>query len=367
MKLNKKAGVIKIILIVLAVVVVFAAGTVYFTLFRESVEPAVLNIESGIVQVDTGNGWKEAADGMQLSANDKIKTEDSEASVVLFETIIVALEPNTEISILELSKRNPSVRVEQGTTWNKFTKIIGVNSFSIETPTSVATVRGTEFEASYDKESGESDVAVGEGNIEVSSEGEVQKVQADEKLIKLKNKKMLKRALTAEEKKIMQARILKSIQRLKRLRELQIKRQGKILNLLKSRYNVSEESIQRGLRKVDLGEANEEEIIAKLPVKPAFISRIQKINNEIKQQVKNAEALGISREQVLEEIKADYREKLKERILLKKSTQEKINEAVQDKELTQNIIVKPETEPEAGEPAIADAERDEDISTATQR
>ena len=65
---------------------------------RGGTDIAQLHVEEGDVQVDVGNGWVDAIDEMALSVSDKIKTLNGKAVLILYESIVVQIDPNTEIS-----------------------------------------------------------------------------------------------------------------------------------------------------------------------------------------------------------------------------------------------------------------------------
>ena len=131
---------LKITLIVLAVIIIAIAGFVY-TAFGEKTISALLNVESGNVQV---NGVAVQGEKV-LSERDTVKTTDGEATVTLYDSVIISLEPNTELTISDLTKSYPKVKQVSGSTWTKFADVVGVKNVDVETPTTVATVRGTEF------------------------------------------------------------------------------------------------------------------------------------------------------------------------------------------------------------------------------
>ena len=111
---------------------------------------AQLLIDAGTVQVKHAGVWSAAEHGMYLYQSDSVKTGvDSAASIVLFESSIVRLDSNTEITIQELLDEEgiTSVSLEQnaGRTWNTVSKISGIDNYEVQTPTTVASVRGTAF------------------------------------------------------------------------------------------------------------------------------------------------------------------------------------------------------------------------------
>ena len=83
----------------------------FFFLTGSSTTPAYLDIDYGSVEVDQGSGWVKAEDQMELSLDDKIKTNDAKASVILFESVIISLDPDSEVSIADLSNEVVFMRI----------------------------------------------------------------------------------------------------------------------------------------------------------------------------------------------------------------------------------------------------------------
>jgi len=134
---------------------------------------AQLIINSGTVQVKSeGESWTSAENGMYLYSSDSVKTGDnSTASIVLFESSIVRLDSNTEVKIIKLiQEEETSVTIQQdsGRTWNTVNKISGIDNYEVQTPTTVASVRGTAFVIIV-QENGSSYYGVSHGILNVSS------------------------------------------------------------------------------------------------------------------------------------------------------------------------------------------------------
>ena len=99
--MKKKIVVASIIGIILISVI-----AVYFYIFSSSIVPAQAHIESGEVLI---NG-KISSGIIKLKQKDIIETgENSYASVIIYESIVINLEPNTKISIEDLVKNNIEV------------------------------------------------------------------------------------------------------------------------------------------------------------------------------------------------------------------------------------------------------------------
>ena len=138
------------LIIIPIIVIICIIALLWFTQTSESVT-AQLIIDSGTVQVKhEGGSWTAAENGILLSSSDAIKTgPNTSASVIFFESSIIRLDSNTEITIQQIIQQDEeiSIRIQQdaGRTWNTISKISGIDDYEVQTPTTVASVRGTAF------------------------------------------------------------------------------------------------------------------------------------------------------------------------------------------------------------------------------
>ncbi|MBW2967413.1 FecR family protein [Candidatus Woesearchaeota archaeon] len=246
-----------------------------------STRVAFLNVEDGDVQVNQGKGWKTAQDGMELDLGDAVRTGDGSAVVILYESVLVQLDPGTEVTIEELSKDNVKIRQESGSTWNKFAAIAGIKSFEVETPTTVATVRGTEFWVDLES------VGVSEGKVDAEVDGQKMRVNGGYKAV-VGNEEPV--ALTPEEIQRAMEKKQMVIRHLKKLREDELNKHPTIYNLAKKLRGWTDSDVRRYMDRMDNGEYDPEQIKkqARLPAKSvdkfASISKeIQEQNEQLKQ------------------------------------------------------------------------------------
>jgi hypothetical protein len=164
----------KIILIIIPlIIIIFVAIFLLFTSGPDDSVKAQLIIDSGIVQVKHEKGsWYNVENGMQLIQSDSVKTRDnSSATIILFESSIIRLDSNTQITIKELISQVEETKViieqDSGRTWNTVLKISGIDTYDVQTPTTVASVRGTSF---YVKvlTNGTTDLGVIKGKLGIS-------------------------------------------------------------------------------------------------------------------------------------------------------------------------------------------------------
>ena len=284
-------GFIKKLIIGLILVVMLFSGYFIYNLFQDKVEAAFLTIESGSAQVDRGDGWENAINNMGLKLNDKVKTIDGVSVITFYESIIVELEADTEVVVSSLAKNKISIKQEKGSTWNKFTSIFGIENYEVETPTTVATVRGTEFGVYY-KET-EDVVLTSEGKVDVRSLGNNILTEGFGKA--LRNENGLNSAeVTAGDKKIMLDKAKKTLERLKKLREITIEDNKDLIEKAIKLYGVSEGELKDYLEKIDSGEMDDAQLIEKSPVKLPVMNKFKKFNDEIKKQQELIKSLEIA-------------------------------------------------------------------------
>jgi len=170
----------KVFLIISIIVIICIIGFIWFMLTPDTVK-AQLIIESGTVQVkhsgswtDAINGtesWTDAINGTELYQSDSIRTGiNSFASIIFFKGSVIRLDENTEITLKEIIQQDEtSITIQQdaGRTWNTVQKISGIDNYEVQTPTAVASVRGTSFDVNVE-ETGITIVSVIKGIVNVS-------------------------------------------------------------------------------------------------------------------------------------------------------------------------------------------------------
>ncbi|KYK20506.1 hypothetical protein AYK24_10125 [Thermoplasmatales archaeon SG8-52-4] len=173
-KIKQKSIKKKYKLLVSIVIIICIIGFVWLvfnTIFTEDKVKAQLIIESGIVKVKHGGSWTIAENGMDLYESDSIRTEDnSSASIILFKSSVIRLDKNSEVTIKELirdEETTVTIQQDSGRTWNAVTKISGIDNYEVQTPTTIASVRGTAFVVIV-QENGSSYYGVSHGVLNVS-------------------------------------------------------------------------------------------------------------------------------------------------------------------------------------------------------
>ncbi|UCE38558.1 MAG: FecR domain-containing protein [Thermoplasmata archaeon] len=159
-------------MMILVIVIICILGFLWFALNPE-VAKAQLIIESGVVQIKhEGGSWTSVQNGTLLYQSDTVKTgNDTSASIILFKSSIIRLDSNTEVMIQEIIQQTgeTSVKIQQdiGRTWSTISKISGIDNYDVQTPTTIASVRGTTIDVNVTTE-GNTTVSVINGSAIVS-------------------------------------------------------------------------------------------------------------------------------------------------------------------------------------------------------
>ena len=106
--------------------------------------------------------------GQAISNGDAIRVGESSFAVVIFldDKSVVKIRENTDFQFVETSNTR-SLIIEQGTTLHKVNKDNRKKTYRVETPVSVASVKGTEFSAFHDAIAGIDKFVGKTGNFEV--------------------------------------------------------------------------------------------------------------------------------------------------------------------------------------------------------
>jgi ferric-dicitrate binding protein FerR (iron transport regulator) len=255
-------------------------GVLFFvSLTSGKVIGALLYVDEGVVQVDSGSGWKAAIDGMELSINDKVQTLEGKATIALYEGEIIRLEPNTQISIKELSQKKITIGQEAGSTWSRLTKLGGVAEYNVETPTTVATVRGTGFGMRVSE--GKNDLLVGEGTVNFGFKGETGET-VEEGWKGTIASPLVKVQMNQEEKDWVNGQETYDIETLKKIRWEIITRHKTILGIVKKTAGLTEEGMKVALDNLDNNREDLDELAKKAPIKIKDLDRIVKITKKIR-------------------------------------------------------------------------------------
>jgi len=253
-------------------------GYFYFSLTNSpTFEGVLLNVE-GDVEIRENGNILSAKDNMKVSENSIIVTNSGSASVALFESILIDLDSNTEISLVELSEEKVIVEQKSGSIWNKFTGMLGMENYEVKTPNAVATVRGTEFGVNVNGEN--TSVLVSEGLVSFGNFS----VGSFEKAVKVGNEIEKKEEMSLDEQKQMFVKMQHTIANLMALRNSEIRKQINLAKRLINMNDITKEQVQESLVWIDGGEYNKEELISQIPIEVQGINKVFDITEKITQQ-----------------------------------------------------------------------------------
>ena len=275
---NLKGWVIALIIVLVLAGAGFGAYS-YITGSSETV--AYLNIESGNVELNRGAGWQAATDQMQLKQKDSVRTlQDGQASIVFYESDIMELEPNTEVSLTQLVANSVAVNQKSGETWNRVSKLTGTRQYTVETPNSVATVRGAGFGVNVSEEGDE--IIVDEGTVECSLPDRRTPRQIMEyKSCMVKNGQISEGEITKEQLLLMKRKIQTGIFVLKKMQIRELQKKGFLINALKKRYNMTDAEFKQFIERVDSGEVDLSRLKQGMPVRMKSLDKVVSITQKI--------------------------------------------------------------------------------------
>jgi len=255
----------KALIIVSLVVLALGIGA-FFLLTPKAPTPAILYVESGAVEVDTGNGWSVATNEMALHQGDQIRTLEGKATVVILEGEFVSLSLNSHIVLETIGSKNVKVTQLAGETWNKISKLSGIIEFSTGTPTTVATVRGTEYIMTMMQ------LFVDEGLVDFEDINTSQSAQVGAEQ-KISIDEFVAQQFTDEDRARFAEHHEEYVDVLRQLRWREILKHTALLTLAETK-GITQEQIKVGLLEVDEGKRNEDELYAQVP--SVFKSRAQR-------------------------------------------------------------------------------------------
>lgn len=256
-----------LILGIIALVVIIGGVILYTSITGSPTTPAFIqDLEGGV----TVNG-QPAVVNQELKLQDTVKTTDGTATLVLQESIFVSVFPNSEVTIEQLTKDNIKIK-QDGDTWNKFTHLTGVATFAVETPNTVATVRGTGFKVSAD------DILVGEGVVEVMTSNGKISVTVNEKSV-YKDGKLSKEELTDKEKSEIKDYLSHDKVTLRKLIWYEVSKKQTLYDKYKSQYGFTDSDANKLIDDLVSGKISFKEIEEKSPVNPNSLAGYTKIKN----------------------------------------------------------------------------------------
>lgn len=263
----------------IVVVLVLFGAFVYFTGSSKTV--AYLNINEGTVQFNTGSGWQDATDQMKLKEDWSVKTApDGKASIIFYESDILEMEPNTEIELARLVEENLQINQKSGSTWNRVNKLAGTETYNVETPNTVATVRGTGFGININNDNEE--IVVDDGFVECKlKDGSDSENILEYQRCLIENGKINRNNVSREQLMMMRDHLQNAVIILETIQLREIHKKKFVLDMIKKRYNYTDEDIIQYIKDVNTGKKDTAELEKKVVVKSKAVEKIKKITAKI--------------------------------------------------------------------------------------
>lgn len=256
---------------IIAAILIIGLVVAYISLTSSKTVSAQIHVEAGQVLL---NGQPVTADSI-LKEGDSIETgADGQATVILYESVLVSLDENTKITLNELTQQHPQISQESGETWNKFTKLSGVEEYSVSSGNSVASVRGTAFGFNGNK------VVTGEGEVEYNIDGKAYRVLKNRVAERL-NGSVNERDANQGEKDNMNRKGERTIKMLRVLREKEMDKHPRVKAMIKSRLNADDQGLRDYLERADNGEFDIDEMAKQSPIQIESINKVAMITKKI--------------------------------------------------------------------------------------
>jgi hypothetical protein len=259
----------KTIIISITILFILIIGGLFVFLYNPIIK-AELNYNSGTVLVNDQLVNKD----VKLSENDVIETKEGSATIILYESVIISLDPNTKISLTDLTKDNLEIEQFSGSTWNKFTKMLGISSYTASYGNTRASVRGTSFILSENK------IITAEGEVEFEINGFTYRVGKDN-VVELVDGEIVERTVTNKEKELIQQKLKSTVTELKQMRERIVEDNSFLIDKVKKTQDLTDEDIEQFMDEADNGELNLDELYQQSPIKSKSVEKVIEITKNI--------------------------------------------------------------------------------------
>lgn len=143
--------------IILLLMAIIGGLFLYNFLNKKPVKDVLLLKENGLVEYRNNNEQSYTGiegDEITVANGTSIKTgSDGQAHILFNNNSILSINKNSEIKInFETDQKNINIDQLAGNTWSRVKALSGNESFTINTPTALASVRGTKFGVSLDQD-----------------------------------------------------------------------------------------------------------------------------------------------------------------------------------------------------------------------
>jgi len=256
---------------VIVVIILVLIGTGYYFLFSSGVSSAQLYVEYGEVFV---NG-EVVVSVVELAEGDVVLTgNDGLATIILYGSIVVNLKEGTEVSLDDLTKEHPQISQEGGETWNTFTKLSGVQAYSLKNGDAIASVRGTSFGIK------DGYILGGEGEVSYVVAGQIFEV-VGKGVVEVVDGEPVEREATAGEVEEIRNNLENALSELQSLRDEVLEDNAFLVGLIQDQTGLGEGELRVYMRQIDDGDIDLDELMAQAPVKTEAVKRIEEITRAI--------------------------------------------------------------------------------------
>ncbi|HLP79670.1 MAG TPA: hypothetical protein VK158_03490 [Acidobacteriota bacterium] len=255
----------------------------------DSVDVGFVNVLDGSAFLVRKNVETEILAPMVLKQGDIIYTTTGEANVILFESEVVRLSPYSKVQLTEMSDSKILLTQLSGNLSHSVNNLNGNRTYIVKLPETTATATGTQFVTTIG--GGYESHYVSEGQIFVEDSFTDLSVGILEKSIKRSGEPLVLEPLSAEEKKILAREVSQTIQTLQGLRQAQIAELTPVVELVKKKYNLTDEDLQIYLAKIDSGEIDMKDVVANAPISNHRVDKFIQTTSNIKDSIKTLSEL----------------------------------------------------------------------------
>jgi hypothetical protein len=280
----------------IVLVIILLAGASLYSMVASDTTAAFLYIDEGNVMVDKGNGFEFGENEMKLSAGDVVKTgENSGATIIFYESDVMNLGSNSEVVIDVLMPEEVKSTLNEGEAWNRIARITGTRTYSVQTPTSLATVRGTSFMVEVEDET--DSLFVGDGLVNTKSlESGIEQDLTRLDKVEISNVGIDPKKLDASEREMLVAKFKGDIVMLDKLRWREIYKHEFFYEKVKEQYHYTDADIVEFFEMAEDGKVNFDLIEDKVPLDALrkiknFTLKIGEIKGMIKEMEINSEVV----------------------------------------------------------------------------
>lgn len=184
------------ILVILGVLILISLLGFFFWVQKTSAEIGNIQVFSGSAQIISSGKTSDAKTGQGVKVKDSIKVSGgSKVSIILKDSSVIRLDENTEVEVGSLGYKgqkikDASFKLITGRLWSRVAPLESDGNFDVETPTLVASVRGTSFNTTYSPEI--SGVYVYKQTVGVALRKDLTKTQSvlQDQLLRMQNEKL---------------------------------------------------------------------------------------------------------------------------------------------------------------------------------